>query len=91
MWLDAILYLGVGKEHYYNQQNGGEISPGKLLRGGPCDPVGVDIFATCKEKYGICVRRSEEGYLGKLFASPLLRKIEISPIYRRNFKYNASQ
>ena len=79
------------KEHSRDQQNGGEISPGKLRHGGPCDPVRVDIFAWCDKKHKICVRRSGEAFSGNLFASPLLQKIEISPTHCRNFKYDAGQ
>ena len=48
-------------------------------------------FCNAWPKNGILVQRSGKASLEKLFASPLIRKIEISSTHNRNFKYDAGQ
>ena len=68
----------MGTEHNQDPQNCGEISPGKLCRGGPCDPIGVDIFTTRHKECGSCIHGRGGASSGKLFALPFLQKIKIS-------------
>ena len=91
MVLAAGSHGGVGKEHPHDQKNYSAIYPGKLRRCDPSDPIRVDIFTTCDKKYGMRVCGSEKYYSGNLFSSPLLRKIEISPIHCNNIKYITGQ
>ena len=43
--------LRTGKKHSCSNQNGGEIFSGELCRGGPCDQIGVHLFATLDKRY----------------------------------------
>ena len=56
-----------------------------------CDLIGVDLFTTCHEEYGIHVFRHRKAYLEKRFAVPSLQKIEISHTLHRNSKHNAGE
>ena len=42
----------MGEENFQDQKNIGEIYPGKLLRVGTGDPIGVDNFITRNKEYG---------------------------------------
>ena len=77
----------MGDKYSCVHQNEREISSGKLLRGGPCNPIGVYNFATHEKRYGTSVYGSVKGSLGKLFASFFIWKTE-KPLSRcRDYKY----
>ena len=85
------MYKYMGTEHNQDQQNHGEISPGKLRHGGMCNPIGEDIFTMRQEEFGRRVCRRGEASSGKLFASNFLWKIKISHNPHRNSRYNVGQ
>ena len=66
------------------------MSPGKLLCGGTCNPIVVDIFTMGHEEYRICIFGRGEASLPKQYL-PFLRKIKISHNPHNNPKYNAGQ
>ena len=80
-----ILDVGVIKKSC-DHQNGEEISPGNLCRGGLFNPIEMDIFTKLDKKHRIRVRGSGKDSSGKKSASSFIRKIEISPIHCRNLK-----
>ena len=42
----------MGEVHSHSQQKGGEISSGDLIHGGPCGPIGVNIFTKMTKDTG---------------------------------------
>ena len=80
-----------GREHLSCHHNGREISLIKLLRGGTCNLIGVDIFATCDKKYGKCVQGTGESSAGKSFVVYFIWKTENPPSSCRRSKYVAGK
>ena len=81
----------MGAENLHDQKNRKEIYPGKLRRGGTCDPIGVEIYTTCHKEYGRSVCGSGENDLGNLFSLPFLRIDKIPLTYSRISKYDAGK
>ena len=52
MVLATGFHSDIRKEHFHNQQNIGEISPGNLRCDGLRESTGVDIFETCDKNMG---------------------------------------
>ena len=85
------LYGDVGAEHPHNHRDRGEITPGKLRRGGTWYPIGVDISTTCHKEYRRRIYGSVEDNSGKLFASNFLLKVKNSLTHCRTSKHDAGQ
>ena len=81
----------MGTEHNQEKQNREEIYPGKLRRGGTCDPNGVDIFTIHHKEYGRQVYGHGEASSDKKFASPFNHKIKFSHTPHRKSKYDDGQ
>ena len=81
----------VGGKHLYDHQNNREVSLGELLHSGFCDTIGMYVFTMRDKRHWTRVHGSGENSLGRLFALSCLRKIEISPIYCRDLKYDSVQ
>ena len=77
----------MGDKYSCGHQNGREISSGKLLCGGPCDPIGLYTFSTHENIYGTSIYRSVKGSLVKLFASFIIWKTEKPLSSSRDYKY----
>ena len=77
----------MGDKYSCGHQNGREISSGKLLRSGPCNPIGVYTFATHEKIYGTSVYGSVKGSLGKRFALFIIWKTEKHLSSCRDYKY----
>ena len=50
-------FRDMGTEHNQDQKKCREIFPGKLICGGTCDPIGVDIVTMRHEEYERRVHR----------------------------------
>ena len=59
-----------GIEPFVRSPQRRKISSGKLRHGGPCNPIKVDIFATCDKKYGKWAQRIGKSYAGNLENPP---------------------
>ena len=81
----------MGEKDSRGHRNGGIISSVKLFRGFQCDKMGVDIFATCDERYGTGVRGIGRSSAGKVFASSFLWKSKNTPSGCSRSKYVASK
>ena len=78
-------------ENFHNQQNCGEISPGKLRRSGMPNTIGVNISTMRHNKNGghICVTGEDD--LVNIFALSFIWKDKISLPHRRRYKYDSVQ
>ena len=81
----------MGTENNQYQKNHGVTSPGKLLYGDTCNPIGVDIFITIHKEYRRHVLGSVEYSSGNLFSLPFLQKIKSHTPHHRSSNYDASQ
>ena len=69
----------MAEKYLYDHQNGGEILPGELRRGGLCNPIGIDIFETRDKRHGTGVRGSGENSLGNFLPRLFFRKYKSIP------------
>ena len=68
-----------------------EISSGKLRHSGLCEPVEVDIFATCEKIYSKCILGVGKSSTRKLFDLSFIWKIKTPPSSYRSSKYISGQ
>ena len=69
----------MGEKCSCGHQTSGEISSGKLCRGGPCNPIGVDIFANSDKIYETSVCGSEKVLLETFLSHLFLGKSKTLP------------
>ena len=84
-------YADVGEEHWHNQQNCEEMSPGELRCGARCNPIRVDIYSTRHLVHRRCIRGSGEDNSENIIASSFLRKYKNPLTHCRSSRYDADQ
>ena len=89
--MDEILYTYIGEEHWQDQKNHGQISPGELRRGGIRYPIRVDIYKKVRHLgHLVCVCGSREDATGNPFF--LIFYSKKTPLtHSGRYKYDASQ